>query len=194
MHAQTTRVLQGMLFVWTPTAQYQFHVLGIWIANRPEVRTFDVLAKNVTIHVDVFRSGEVVPVCGLTSQWVQSIDPQAVSHTGRSAQVDIPANENTARCLLLLQHAGTDEYCYLHSFGKLIGQPDGRHQPYRLSAGQFRVVLRFTGDNVEQELTVPLVLRGLSGRPELVGIESFDDSDDGPSPAPSPDDWNHESN
>ena len=99
--------------------QYQFHVLGIWIANRPEVRTPDALARNVTIHVDVIRNGQVGPVCGITSQWVASIDPQAVSHTGRFAQVDIPANENAARCLLLLQHADSDDDCYLHSFGVL---------------------------------------------------------------------------
>lgn len=104
------------------------------------MRTPDAIARNVTIHVDVFRTGEARPVRGLTSQWVASIDPQAVSHTGRFAQVDIPANENPARCLLLLQHADTDEDCYLHSFGKLIGQPDGRHHAYRLPPGKYRVV------------------------------------------------------
>jgi hypothetical protein len=169
--------------------QYRFHVLGIWIVNRPDVRTHESIARNVTIHVDVFRRGEVVPVCGLTSQWVESIDPQAVSHTGRFAAVDISANENAARCLLLLQHADTDDDCYLHSFGKLIGQPDGRYQPYRLPPGEYRAVLRFAGDNVEQELTVALVLKGRNNKPELIGVESFDVSDDGPSGAPSPDEW-----
>ena len=169
--------------------QYRFHTLGIWIANRPDVRTLDAIARNVTIHIDVMRSAEVRPVCGLTSQWVDSIDPQAVSHTGRFAQVDIPANENPARCLLLLQHADTDDDCYLHSFGVLLGQPDGRHRPYRLLPGQYRVVLRFAGDNVEQEVTVPLVLSGRTAKPELVGVESFDDEENGPSRAPSPDEW-----
>jgi hypothetical protein len=103
--------------------------------------------------------------------------------------VDIPANDNPARCLLLLQHADTDDDCYLHSFGKLLGQPDGRHQAYRLMPGQYRVVLRLTGDNVDQEMTASLRLSGRSRKPELVGLESFDDEDNGPSRAPSPDEW-----
>ena len=97
--------------------------------EQTEVRTVDSVARNVTIHVDVFRNAEVRPVCGLTSQWVDSIDPQAVSHTGRFAEVDIPANENPARCLLILQHADTDDDCYLHSFGVLIGQYQRRSKP-----------------------------------------------------------------
>jgi hypothetical protein len=169
--------------------QYRFHVLGVWVMNRPEVRTVDSQAKNVTVHVDVIPSGHVAPACGATLQWVESFDPQAVSHTGHFSETDISANENPARFLLVLQHPATEDECYLHSFGKLIGQPDGRYQPYRLPPGQYRVALRFTGSNVEQELTVSLSLRGRNNKPELVGIESFDDSDNGPGPAPSPDKW-----
>jgi hypothetical protein len=51
------------------------------------------------------------------------------------------------------------------------------------------VDLRFAGDNVEQTVTLRLVLSGRSAKPELLGIESFDEEENGPSAAPSPDDW-----
>ena len=172
---------------------YRFNVLGIWIANEPERRGLDALAKNVTVHLDYFRSGETTRLFGLTSQWVQSIDPQAIGHTARFPQTDIPANENAAKFLLVLQHADVEDECYAHSFGPLDGQPDGRLKKYRLGPGTYRIDIRFRGDNVDQEARLTFINHGRERPPELVGVERFDDpAPDGPSHAPSPDDWEPE--
>jgi hypothetical protein len=169
---------------------YRFHVLGIWVANMPERRGLTALAKNVTVHVDYFRQGDTRKLFGLTSQWVKSIDPQAIGHTAHFSQTDIPANENAAKFLLVLQHADVEDDCYAHSFGPLDGQPDGRLKKYRLERGTYRIDIRFNGDNVDQEARLTFVNHGREHPPGLVGVERFDDSSpNGPSHGSSPDDW-----
>ena len=183
------------LYAGTPRA-YRFHVLGIWVRNVPERRGPDALAKNVTVHADYFRPGETKRLFGLTSQWVQSIDPQAIGHTAHFPETDIPANENAAKFLLVLQHADAEDECYAHSFGPLDGQPDGRLPRYRLPPGTYRLDLRFQGDNVDQQARFTFINHGHAQPPGLENIERFEeeprDAAAAPSPAPSPDDWEPE--
>ena len=162
---------------------YTFHALQLWIGNEPVVRTVASLAKNVSVRVAFYAEGSTSSLFALGSQWVDAIDPEAAGFTGRHQQIDIPANDNPAKFFLVLQHANTDDDCFAHSFGKLPGQPDGRHAAYRLRPGRYRVTVSLKGDNVEQELDLRFVNHGRAEEPEVIGIPKQHDAAQ-PSPAP----------
>ena len=91
-----------------------------------------------------------------------------MSHTGRYASVDIPANDNPATVLLVLRNGGDDDY-YAHSFGKLGRQSDDRYEPYKVARGSHRVVFRFACDNIEEQATHSFV-QGDENVPRLLNV------------------------
>jgi hypothetical protein len=135
--------------------QRLFSVLQLWLCNVPEYRNVHSIAKNVTIRLSFYADNAVTPLLAYSSQWVQALDPEIASYGGRSPYIDVPANDNPAKCIVLLRHDG-DANCYAHSFGKLIGNPDGKYQPYLLKPGRYRVSVNLRGDNIDQELNLAL--------------------------------------
>jgi hypothetical protein len=149
--------------------EHLFNVLQLWVCNEPEYRNVHSLAKNVTIRLEFYAENAGAPLFSFSSQWVSAVDPEVASFDGRSPFVDVPANDNPAKCIVLLQHRDDDD-CYAHSFGKLIGTPNGKYQPYRLRPGRYRVHVCLRGDNVEQEFDLTLMNHGVRPEPEFLGV------------------------
>ncbi len=163
--------------------KYTFHALQVWICNEPDARAPSSLAKNVSVRIAFYPEGQASSLFTLGSQWVDAIDPEAAGFRNVRQQIDIPANDNPAKFFLVLQHPATDDDCFAHSFGKLPGQPDGRHAPYRLPPGRYRVAVTLKGDNVEQELSLRFVNHGRAEEPEILHVPKRHD-EAVPSPAP----------
>jgi hypothetical protein len=159
---------------------YLFHVLQVWLANRPEVRTLSSLAKNVSVRVTFYRAQNTQRMFSVGPQWVKATDPDNAGFNATEQSTDIPANDIPAKFILLLHHLAEDIDCFAHSFGKLQGQPDGRHPPYRLPPGQYRVAVKLTGDNVDQEFPLRLVIHGKGIPPQILGVPEVSGFDDLP--------------
>ncbi len=158
---------------WTPWFEgnsYKFHVLQIWLKNRPDVLSQASTAENVSVTVRIVKQGSIVPFVDFVSQWIFLPDPDlaVTGMLGHEPVCDIPANDNPAKMILLLRHVGTepDRECYAHSFGKLIGSPDGRYQPFRIDPGVHRVSLVCRGRNIEQSIDFRLDNTG-PGEPRI---------------------------
>lgn len=155
--------------------QSLFHVLQLWFCNEPDYRNVHSIARNVTIRLTFFTDNSATPLFTYASQWVEAVDPEVASFNNRSPFIDIPANDNPAKCIVLLQHRPDDPNCYAHSFGKLIGTPDGRYPPYIVRPGRYRVNACVRGDNLEQEFDLVLVNHGTASAPEFIGVPNRSD-------------------
>ena len=146
---------------------FMYRALQVWISNEPVNRNQHSVARNVTVHVKVYASGEVSPLVAHTTQWVDAYDPEQAAYKGAVKKIDIPPNDDPAKFFVLLNHAGEAD-CFVHTFSVLQGQPDGRVERLRLVPGEYRVVFQFRGENIEQEIEHRLISNGQE--PELFGV------------------------
>jgi hypothetical protein len=163
---------------WTPIYRddgsgarvYWIHLLQLWLVNCPDVRAEASLARNVSILVSFHPRDGWHHTCELGSQWIVTSDPNLAGYMDHVVAQDVPANDNPAKMILVLRNQG-DPDCYAHSFGMLAGAPDGRHAPFRLAPGWYRVRVRLRGDNVDQELSFRFTNPGATEEPTLVPFE-----------------------
>lgn len=144
----------------------RYYVLLIDVENSPQRRTPRSSATNVTASIQFFTNDKPPqPAVAIIGQWItKSAAPRHIGADETGPIVDIPANNLPARLYIALRPKRSQN-AYAYAKENLHANIDGSHPPFELRESEYKVLVRLSCSESEQDLWLRLKTKGPDEEP-----------------------------